>query len=149
MTPEELKEIEERCRKAFTICTPGNPLTGYSVRLRHGFADDLAYDVPALLAYIQELESQIPRWIPITVAVPDEYEIVLFKKVEAIVTRPKDVSMKGSDPFPDLDEILTGSIETRTSYFTGYRIDTTYRDHTHHCVGDYVRLDWVRIFKEK
>ena len=144
MTSEELKEIEERARKASSTFA-----LDFMKREDFDYMNRGRSDVYKLLNYIKELESQIPRWIPITVAIPDEYEIVLFKKVEAIVTRPKDVSMKGSDPFPDLDEILTGSIETRTSYFTGYRIDTTYRDHTHHCIGDYVRLDWVRIFKEE
>ena len=77
MTNEELAAIRKRCEKAFTICTPGNPLTGYSVRLRHGFADDLAYDVPALLDHIKELESQLPRWIPVKERLPEDSEKVL------------------------------------------------------------------------
>ncbi len=102
-----------------------------------------------LISHIKELESQIPRWTPITVAVPDEYEIVLFKMVELVALKGEEKPMKGSDPIPDIFEAFSDTIETRTSYFTGYRVDKIYRDHLHNCVRKYVRLEWVRIFKEE
>ena len=159
MTPEELKAIEERC-----------------VKLRKGGLIDsemviqlsrLIGDVGKLLDYIKDLEraheilsdgydqmkahleSQIPRWTPITVAVPDEYEIVLFKMVELVALKGEEKPMKGSDPIPDIFEAFSDTIETRTSYFTGYRVDKIYRDHLHNCVRNYVRLEWVKIFKEE
>lgn len=176
MTPEELKEIEERCNKA----TPGpwyfHPGDSYCAfpsimtRNKHFLVFDIADDaptefpgrdedadfvahardsIPSLLAYIKELESQIPRWIPITVAVPDEHEIVLFKMVEWIALKGEEKPMRESDPIPDIGEVFPEKIETCTSYFTGYRIGDVYRDHAHNCIRNYARLEWVRIFKEE
>ena len=141
MTPEELKEIQER----HSYLLKGGPIDmGMVIELARGILD-----VGKLLAYIKELESQIPRWTPITVAVPDEYEIVLFKMVELVALKGEEKPMKGSDPIPDIFEAFPDTIETRTSYFTGYRMDKVYRDHLHNCVRNYARLEWVRIFKEE
>lgn len=91
MTPEELKEIEERCNKA----TPNPTLTRYDhgggrsyVSLPSGGVDLVAdyygegpdrefyyhsrEDIPKLLAHIKELESQITRWIPVEERLPEE-----------------------------------------------------------------------------
>lgn len=46
------------------------------------------------------------------------------------------MSIRGSDPIPDIGEVFPEKIETRTSYFTGYRIGDVYRDHAHNCKGD-------------
>ena len=168
MTSEELEEIEERCNKA----TPNPTLTRYDhgggrsyVSLPSGGVDLVAdyygegpdrefyyhsrEDIPKLLSYIKELESRLPRWISITVAVPEEYEIVLFKMVELVALKGEEKPVKGSDPIPDIFESFPDIIETRTSYFTGYRMDKVYRDHLHNCVRNYARLEWVRIFKEE
>ena len=176
MTPEELKEIEERCDRAtpgpWVVFTDEVIIRAIGKRgvfnMKNGFLpshqlfapveatreDEIfvasARDyVPALIAYIKELESQIPRWTPITAAVPDEYEIVLFKVVELVALKGEEKPMKGSDPIPDIFEAFSDTIETRTSYLTGYRVDKIYRDHLHNCVRKYVRLEWVRIFKEE
>ncbi len=104
MTPEELKEIEERCNRA----TPG-PWLVFSddlimraigrkgvFSLKNGllptymlfdpvkatredecfvaFARDY---IPSLIARIQELESQIPRWIPVEERMPEKEGIYL------------------------------------------------------------------------
>ena len=108
------------------------------IKDRHSLGDyggKSPHNVETLEFCLLELESQIPRWTPITVAVPDEYEIVLFKMVELVA--------------PDIFAAFPDTIETRTSYFTGYRVDKIYRDHLHNCVRNYVRLEWVRIFKEE
>ena len=91
MTPEELKEIEERCNKA----TPNPTLTRYDhgggrsyVSLPSGGVDLVAdyygegpdrefyyhsrEDIPKLLSYIKELESQITRWIPVSERLPED-----------------------------------------------------------------------------
>ena len=176
MTSEELKEIEERCNKStprpWFVFSDDLIMRAVGVRgvfcRKHGLLRDhklfepvkatredeifVAFaqkDIPDLLAHIKELESQIPRWTPITVAVPDEYEIVLFKMVELVALKGEEKPMKGSDPIPDIFEAFPDTIETRTSYFTGYRMDNIYRDHLHNCVRNYVRLEWVRIFKEE
>ena len=145
MTPEELKDIEDRINKTsweFTV-------NGLFNKADCDFVMYGKRDLQKLLDYIKELESQIPRWTPITVAVPDEYEIVLFKMVELVALKGEEKPMKGSDPIPDIFEAFSDTIETRTSYFTGYRVDKIYRDHLHNCVRKYVRLEWVRIFKEE
>ena len=95
MTTEELKEIEERCNKA----TPNPTLTRYDhgggrsyVSLPSGGVDLVAdyygegpdrefyhhsrEDIPKLLSYIKELESRLPRWIPVEERLPEEKEIV-------------------------------------------------------------------------
>ncbi len=139
MTSEELKEIEDKYRNIWRSGDEGMDLI---VELG-------VFGVGKLLAHIKELESKIPKWIPITVALPDEYEIVLFKMVELVAKRGEEKPMKGSDPIPDIFEAFPETIETRTSYFTGYRMDKVYRDHLHNCVRNYARLEWVRIFKEE
>ncbi len=106
MTNEELAAIRKRCEKAFTICTPGNPLTGYSVRLRHGFADDLAYDVPALLDHIKELESQLPRWIPVKERLPENWVgVIVYGKEIGVLNNGWTVDGKWFDQTTILDDI--------------------------------------------
>ena len=96
MTSEELKEIEERCNKA----TPNPTLTRYDhgggrsyVSLPSGGVDLVAdyygegpdrefyyhsrEDIPKLLSYIKELESQITRWIPVEERWPEKDGIYL------------------------------------------------------------------------
>ena len=97
MTPEELKEIEERCNKA----TPNPILTRYDhgggrsyVPLPSGGIDLVAdyygegpdrefyyhsrEDIPKLLSYIKELESQIPQWIPVEERLPENCRGTIF-----------------------------------------------------------------------
>ena len=69
MTSEELKEIEERykvSRGFFQIAM--KDIVGMGITSHK--------DVPRLLAYIKELESQIPRWIPVEERLPEEKAIV-------------------------------------------------------------------------
>ena len=96
MTPEELKEIEERCNKA----TPNPTLTRYDhgggrsyVSLPSGGVDLVAEyygegpdrefyyhsreDIPKLLSYIKELESRLPRWISKKERLPEKEGIYL------------------------------------------------------------------------
>lgn len=96
MTPEELEEIEERCNKA----TPNPTLTRYDhgggrsyvslpsggvnlVADYYGEGPDREFyyhsreDIPKLLSYIKELESQIPRWIPVEERLPEETVVVI------------------------------------------------------------------------
>ena len=96
MTPEELKEIEERCNKA----TPNPTLTRYDhgggrsyVSLPSGGVDLVAdyygegpdrefyyhsrEDIPKLLSYIKELESRLPRRFPVEERLPLDNERVL------------------------------------------------------------------------
>ena len=145
MTPEELKGIEDRINKTSWELT----VNGLFNKADCDFVMYGKRGLQKLLDYIKELESQIPRWTPITIAVPDEYEIVLFKMVELVALKGEEKPIKGSDPIPDIFEAFPETIETRTSYFTGYRMDKIYRDHLHNCVRNYVRLEWVRIFKEE
>ena len=70
MTPEELKEIEERyqgSRGFFQIAM--KDILGMGITAHK--------DVPRLLAYIKELESQIPRWIPVEERWPEKDGIYL------------------------------------------------------------------------
>lgn len=86
MTPEELKEIEDRLQHApdplrivtgeFTL--NGDVLYRFSglKEMNAGHAKFLSHapeDIKALLSHIKELESQIPRWIPVSEKMP-EYE---------------------------------------------------------------------------
>ena len=92
MTKEELKEIEERCNKA----TPGpwktlppDSVNPYWYITRRQGEDEVFYiacffngkedaefvinsreDIPKLMSYIKDLESQIPRWIPVEERLP-------------------------------------------------------------------------------
>ena len=72
MTPEELKEIEERARKA-------SPTFALDFMKREDFdyMNRGRSDVYKLLNYIKELESQIPRWIPVEERMPEKEGIYL------------------------------------------------------------------------
>ena len=70
---------------------------------------------------------------------PKEFELLLRHRVLPVLRFE----------IPDIFEAFSDTIETRTSYFTGYRMDKVYRDHLHNCAGKYARLEWVRIFKEE
>lgn len=83
-------------------------------------------DIPALLDHIKDierclsilsdeyemmkehLESKIPRWIPVSEKLPEEWEYVLF----AVPNQP---------PYYKV---------------VGYRMENVFRDHTHHCVKE-------------
>ena len=67
MTPEELKEIEDRARKA-------SPTFALDFMKREDFEymNRGRSDVYKLLDYIKELESQLPRWIPVEEGLPEE-----------------------------------------------------------------------------
>ena len=69
MTPEELKEIEERYNVSHDF---------FQIAVKDVFGMGITShkDVPRLLAYIKELESQIPRWIPVEERLPEEKAIV-------------------------------------------------------------------------
>ena len=73
MTSGELKEIEERARKA-------SPTFALDFMKREDFdyMNRGRSDVYKLLNYIKELESQIPRWIHVIDTPPKENEEVLF-----------------------------------------------------------------------
>ena len=77
MTSEELKEIEERynvSRGFFQIAM--KDIVGMGITSHK--------DVPRLLAYIKELESQIPRWIPVKERLPEESGYYLCWDIGAI-----------------------------------------------------------------
>ena len=68
MTPEELEEIQER----HSYLLKGGPIDmGMAIELARGILD-----VRKLLAHIKELESQIPRWIPVEERMPEEKAVV-------------------------------------------------------------------------
>ena len=68
MTPEELKDIEER----HSCLLKGGPIDmGMVIELARGIGD-----IGKLLSHIKELESQIPRWIPVEERLPEEKAIV-------------------------------------------------------------------------
>ena len=68
MTPEELKEIEERYSMSLKTFSLNNlAMLGVDVR----------GDILDLLAHIKELESQIPRWIPVEERLPEKEGIYL------------------------------------------------------------------------
>ena len=68
MTPEELEEIQER----HSYLLKGGPIDmGMAIELARGILD-----VRKLLAHIKDLESQIPRWIPVEERLPEEKAIV-------------------------------------------------------------------------
>ena len=70
MTPEELKDIEER----HSCLLKGGPIDmGMVIELARGIGD-----IGKLLSHIKELESQIPRWIHVIDTPPKENEEVLF-----------------------------------------------------------------------
>ena len=78
MTKEELKEIEERLERARIY------LGDHCLRKKDGSFEahasfdpdyiltDSIHDVLSLLCYIKELESQIPRWIPVDERLPED-----------------------------------------------------------------------------
>ena len=72
MTSEELKEIEERARKA-------SPTFALDFMKREDFEymNRGRSDVYKLLDYIKELESQLPRWIPVEERLPEKEGIYL------------------------------------------------------------------------
>ena len=72
MTPEELKEIEERARKA-------SPTFALDFMKREDFEymNRGRSDVYKLLDYIKELESQLPRWISKKERLPEKEGIYL------------------------------------------------------------------------
>ena len=70
MTPEELKEIEER----YINLIKGGPISMEMViELGRGISD-----IGKLLKYIKELEDQIPKWVHVIDNPPKENEEVLF-----------------------------------------------------------------------
>ena len=83
MTKEELKEIEERLERARIY------LGDHCLRKKDGSFEahasfdpdyiltDSIHDVLSLLCYIKELESQIPRWIPVDERLPEKWVAVL------------------------------------------------------------------------
>ena len=77
MTPEELKDIEER----HSCLLKGGPIDmGMVIELARpidmGMVIELARgigDIGKLLSHIKELESQIPRWIPVEERLPERW----------------------------------------------------------------------------
>ena len=63
MTPEELDEIKERYSMS---------LKTFSLNNLARLGTDAHRDIPKLLAYIKELESQITQWIPVEERLPEE-----------------------------------------------------------------------------
>lgn len=127
MTPEELKAIEERCvelRKGGLIDTE------MVIQLSR-----LIGDTGGLLDYIKDLEraheilsdgydqmkahleSKIPRWIPATERLPEEWEYVLLEVPE----NPPHYKV------------------------VGYRIGSLFRDHTHQVVKEV--SNWMPLLK--
>ena len=81
MTPEELKEIEDRASKA-------SPTFALDFMKREDFdyMNRGRSDVYKLLNYIKELESQIPRWIPVEERLPEEgVEVIVYSKSMGVV----------------------------------------------------------------
>ena len=72
MTSEELKEIEERARKASSTFA-----LDFMKREDFDYMNRGRSDVYKLLNYIKELESQIPRWIPVEERWPEKDGIYL------------------------------------------------------------------------
>ena len=73
MTPEELKDIEDRINKTsweFTV-------NGLFNKADCDFVMYGKRDLQKLLEYIKELESQIPRWIPVEERLPEKEGIYL------------------------------------------------------------------------
>ena len=69
MTPEELKEIEDRYNSLVNDeAVKENLLREMCIAI---------VDAGKLLAHIKELESQIPRWIPVEERLPGDGEKVL------------------------------------------------------------------------
>ena len=69
MTPEELKVIEERY----------NYLVN-NEKVKDNFLREMCraiVDTGKLLAYLKELESQTPRWIPVEERLPEETVVVI------------------------------------------------------------------------
>ena len=99
MTPEELKEIENRCNKATPgpwILIPPDDTTphwyvsrrlgeveGFYISCMFNGKDDAVFvalsreTIPKLLEYIKELESKISRWIPVEERLPEETVVVI------------------------------------------------------------------------
>ena len=72
MTPEELKGIEERINKTsweFTV-------NGLFNKADCDFVMYGKQDLQQLLDYIKELESRLPRWIPVEERMPEEKAVV-------------------------------------------------------------------------
>ena len=84
MTKEELKEIEDRCNKVAPFEIGFSKKTGQFVSffdgigvvdLDEGEIDFIIHsreDILALLAHIKELESRLPRWIPVEERLPEK-----------------------------------------------------------------------------
>ena len=111
MTPEELKEIEERCNKStprpWFVFSDDLIMRAVGVRgvfcRKHGLLRDhklfepvkatrddeifVAFaqkDIPDLLTHIKELESRLPRWIPKKERLPEESGYYLCWNIGAI-----------------------------------------------------------------
>ena len=77
MTPEELKGIEDRINKTsweFTV-------NGLFNKADCDFVMYGKRDLQKLLDYIKELESQIPRWIPVEERLPESWvSVAVYSK---------------------------------------------------------------------
>ncbi len=106
MTPEELKEIEDRARKA-------SPTFALDFMKREDFEymNRGRSDVYKLLDYIKELESQLPRWIPVEEGLPEEgiwvlgytrfqeHYAVKWEGTEWLIDAPSGIQERGHKDF--------------------------------------------------
>ena len=144
MTPEELKEIEERCNKA----TPGpwyfHPGDSYCAfpsimtRNKHFLVFDIADDaptefpgrdedadfvahardsIPSLLAYIKELESQISEHERVCSlrTLADGMNKLCPDLVEELIKRVKEYSKKEDEKFSEIMTWLKGKEDESSS----------------------------------
>ena len=141
MTPEELKEIEERCNKAtpgpWRAChegtcscsqiwsqsadvpvaeitrgewgDPGLPYGKIPEKIAENNSLFIAHareDIPKLLSHIKELESQIPRWIPVEERLPENWVgVIVYSEEMGVLNNGWTVDGKWFDQTTILDDI--------------------------------------------
>ena len=98
MTPEELKDIEER----HSCLLKGGPIDmGMVIELARGIGD-----IGKILSHIKELESQIPRWIPVEERLPENWAgVIVYGEEIGVLNNGWTVDGKWFDQTTILDDI--------------------------------------------
>lgn len=76
-TPEEIKKGMEY----LSTRDPAKKFKLWQEGIAYDWQEDAAADA---LAYIQQLEAQVPRWIPVEERLPEKHTIVIFNLAQGL-----------------------------------------------------------------